>query len=58
MYSKIGGNKPFKDFMNSYQDGGYKPESSINEKYHSWAAAQYKEKVSGYIGADWSLWLT
>ncbi|KAH6915095.1 ArfGap-domain-containing protein [Coprinopsis sp. MPI-PUGE-AT-0042] len=52
---QLGGNKPFKDFMNSYQDGGYRPDSSPHEKYHSWAAAQYKEKLDAMLaGREWS----
>jgi ADP-ribosylation factor GTPase-activating protein 1 len=45
---KIGGNAPFVAFMQSYtpaEQGGYKEGMSIHEKYHSWAAAQYREKV-------------
>ncbi|TFK20354.1 ARF GTPase activator [Coprinopsis marcescibilis] len=55
---QLGGNKPFKDFMNSYtpaEQGGYRPDSTVNEKYHSWAAAQYKEKLDALLaGRDWS----
>ena len=45
---KIGGNAPFVAFMQSYtpvEQGGYKEGMSIHDKYHSWAAAQYREKV-------------
>jgi len=45
---KIGGNAPFVAFMRSYtpvEQGGYKEGMSVHDKYHSWAAAQYREKV-------------
>ncbi|KAI0005132.1 ArfGap-domain-containing protein [Russula compacta] len=45
---KIGGNGPFVAFMQSYTpvgQGGYKEGMSIHDKYHSWAAAQYREKL-------------
>jgi len=45
---KIGGNAPFVAFMQSYtpvEQGGYKEGMSIHEKYHSWAATQYREKL-------------
>jgi hypothetical protein len=45
---KIGGNAPFVAFMQSYtpaEQGGYKEGMSAHDKYHSWAAAQYREKV-------------
>jgi len=45
---EIGGNAPFVAFMQSYtpvEQGGYKEGMSIHDKYHSWAAAQYREKV-------------
>jgi hypothetical protein len=45
---KIGGNAPFVAFMQSYtpvEQGGYKEGMSVHDKYHSWAAAQYREKV-------------
>jgi hypothetical protein len=37
--------------MQSYtpaEQGGYKEGMSVHEKYHSWAAAQYREKVDSY----------
>ena len=46
--AKIGGNGPFVAFMQSYTpvgQGGYKEGMSNHDKYHSWAAAQYREKV-------------
>lgn len=45
---KLGGNAPFVTFMQSYtpvEQGGYKEGMSVHDKYHSWAAAQYREKV-------------
>ena len=45
---KIGGNAPFVAFMQSYtpvEQGGHKEGMSVHDKYHSWAAAQYREKV-------------
>ena len=45
---KIGGNGPFLEFMQSYspsEQGGYKEGMSIHDKYHCWAATQYREKV-------------
>ena len=45
---KIGGNGPFVAFMQSYtpvEQSGYKEGMSVHDKYHSWAAAQYREKV-------------
>jgi ADP-ribosylation factor GTPase-activating protein 1 len=48
MIVKIGGNAPFVAFMQSYtpvEQGGYKEGMSVHDKYHSWAAAQYREKV-------------
>ncbi|KAG2013334.1 ARF GTPase activator [Coprinopsis cinerea AmutBmut pab1-1] len=49
-----GGNKLFKDFMASYP-GGPKSDASPHEKYHSWAASQYKEKLDAALaGRDWS----
>jgi len=43
---RAGGNKPFREFMESYgPEGGYVKKQSIAEKYKTWAAAQYREKV-------------
>jgi hypothetical protein len=45
---KIGGNGPFLEFMQSYapaEQGGYKEGMSTHDKYHCWAATQYREKV-------------
>lgn len=44
---QLGGNTALNDFLISYgPEGGYSPNMDIKEKYNSWAAAQYKEKVS------------
>jgi ADP-ribosylation factor GTPase-activating protein 1 len=45
---QIGGNLPFTTFMKDYtpaEQGGYREGMSVQEKYNTWAAAQYKEKV-------------
>ncbi|WVN87510.1 uncharacterized protein L203_102692 [Cryptococcus depauperatus CBS 7841] len=43
---KLGGNERFKDFIENYgPEGGYAPGMGIQEKYNSWAAAQYREKL-------------
>lgn len=45
---QIGGNAPFLDSMQSYtpaEQGGFKEGMSIHDKYHCWAATQYREKV-------------
>lgn len=53
-YYKLGGNGPFRDFMQSYEpieQGGYKQGLSPYDTYHCWAAAQYREKVCNvYLG--------
>ncbi|KAF9534672.1 ArfGap-domain-containing protein [Crepidotus variabilis] len=55
---QLGGNQPFKEFMKSYQpaeQGGYKEGASAHDTYHSWAAAQYREKLDCMVsGKDWS----
>ncbi|TEB35747.1 hypothetical protein FA13DRAFT_1753273 [Coprinellus micaceus] len=55
---QLGGNKPFKDFVASYtpaEQGGYKADASSYDRYHSWAAAQYKTKLDATLaGKDWS----
>lgn len=46
---KAGGNPKFLDFMRSYgSEGGYReePPMTIREKYNTWAAKEYREKVS------------
>ena len=51
---KLGGNALFKDFMLSYPadlHGGYKEGMSPYDTYHSWAAAQYREKVRSHLSA-------
>ena len=54
----MGGNGPFLKFMQSYtpvEQGGYKEGMSIHDRYHCWAATQYREKVvtfqNGYLDA-------
>ena len=43
---RVGGNDKFKAFMKDYgSEGGYSAGMGMNEKYNSWAAAQYREKV-------------
>jgi hypothetical protein len=45
---QLGGNGPFLSFMESYtpaDQGGYKSGMSPHERYHCWAATQYKSKV-------------
>jgi len=43
---KLGGNEKFKSFISTYgSEGGYTKGVGMNEKYNSWAAAQYREKV-------------
>ncbi|KAI0053687.1 ArfGap-domain-containing protein [Auriscalpium vulgare] len=55
---KIGGNAPFVAFMQAYQPadvGGYKEGMPIHDKYHSWAATQYREKLDADLqGKSWS----
>ncbi|KAK1923676.1 putative ARF GTPase activator [Papiliotrema laurentii] len=44
---KLGGNEKFKNFIESYgPEGGYAKGIGMNEKYNSWAAAQYREKLA------------
>ncbi|WVR07979.1 hypothetical protein IAU60_005022 [Kwoniella sp. DSM 27419] len=44
---KLGGNEAFKSFMDSYgPDGGYTKGMGMQEKYNSWAATQYREKLA------------
>ncbi|KAH9965810.1 ArfGap-domain-containing protein [Russula dissimulans] len=55
---KIGGNAPFVAFMQSYtpvEQGGYREGMSTHEKYHSWAAVQYREKLDADLqNRPWS----
>ncbi|KLO15913.1 ArfGap-domain-containing protein [Schizopora paradoxa] len=49
---KIGGNEPFRQFMQSYvpaDQGGYTEGMAIYDKYHCWAASQYKEKLNATL---------
>ncbi|KAF9263725.1 ArfGap-domain-containing protein [Marasmius fiardii PR-910] len=55
---QIGGNGLFKDFMKSYTPvelGGYSDSLSSYDKYHCWAATQYREKLDAELaGKSWS----
>lgn len=45
---QLGGNAPFQEFLKSYtpvEQGGYKNGMSTHDKYHCWAATQYREKA-------------
>ncbi|KAF9651074.1 ArfGap-domain-containing protein [Thelephora ganbajun] len=54
----LGGNGPFLSFVESYapvDQGGYKSGMSSHEKYHCWAATQYKSKLDADLaGKPWS----
>ncbi|ORX37629.1 hypothetical protein BD324DRAFT_579232 [Kockovaella imperatae] len=44
---RLGGNEAFKTFMDKYPaSGGYTKGMGMQEKYNSWAAAQYREKLA------------
>ncbi|WWC65940.1 uncharacterized protein I303_108562 [Kwoniella dejecticola CBS 10117] len=44
---KLGGNEAFKTFMENYgAGGGYSKGIGMQEKYNSWAASQYREKLA------------
>jgi len=46
---KLGGNKSFRSFLQGYEpaaEGGYREGMSAQELYHSWAATQWREKLS------------
>ncbi|WVQ84729.1 hypothetical protein IAT38_006886 [Cryptococcus sp. DSM 104549] len=44
---KLGGNEAFKTFIEGYgSDGGYTKGMGMQEKYNSWAATQYREKLA------------
>ncbi|KAJ8518873.1 hypothetical protein ONZ45_g4124 [Pleurotus djamor] len=55
---QLGGNGPFKEFMQSYSpadQGGYKPGASPYDTYHCWAATQYREKLDATLaGKPWT----
>ncbi|TXT12984.1 hypothetical protein VHUM_01385 [Vanrija humicola] len=53
---KLGGNEAFKQFLDSYgPDGGYTKGMGMSEKYNSWAASQYREKLTAECaGESWS----
>ncbi|KAI0032952.1 hypothetical protein K488DRAFT_48819 [Vararia minispora EC-137] len=45
---QLGGNGPFHDFLAAYapaEQGGYAPGMPAHDKYHCWAATQYREKL-------------
>ncbi|TDL29831.1 ArfGap-domain-containing protein [Rickenella mellea] len=54
---KLGGNAPFRSFMESYtpvEHGGYREDMTVHEKYHCWAATQYREKLNAELeGKSW-----
>ncbi|BEI90473.1 uncharacterized protein CcaverHIS019_0305430 [Cutaneotrichosporon cavernicola] len=51
-----GGNAAFNEFMDSYgADGGYTKGMGMSEKYNSWAATQYRDKLAATCeGREWS----
>jgi ADP-ribosylation factor GTPase-activating protein 1 len=55
---ELGGNAPFKQFMQSYtpaEQGGYKDGIDSYALYHSWAASQYRQKLDcALAGKSWS----
>ncbi|CAL1701300.1 unnamed protein product [Somion occarium] len=53
---QLGGNSLFRDFIKSYPaEGGYTEGMSMHDKYHSWAASQYREKLDAELaGKPWS----
>ncbi|WVW86825.1 hypothetical protein I302_108880 [Kwoniella bestiolae CBS 10118] len=55
---KLGGNEAFKSFIENYgPDGGYTKGMGMQEKYNSWAASQYREKLAAACSdppASWS----
>ncbi|KAF8592707.1 ArfGap-domain-containing protein [Ramaria rubella] len=48
---KLGGNAPFADFIRAYPSdhGGYTEGMSTHDKYHCWAATQYREKLTAAL---------
>lgn len=48
---KLGGNAPFMKFMREYsaEQGGYTEGMSTYDKYHCWAATQYREKLTAAL---------
>jgi len=53
---RLGGNKPFKAFVKAYPaEGGYFEGISPTELYHTWAATQYRDKLTADVeGVPWS----
>ncbi|CAE6394974.1 unnamed protein product [Rhizoctonia solani] len=54
----IGGNGPFKTFLAEYEPkeaGGYHEGMPLHDKYHCWAATQYREMLSAKLaGQPWA----
>ncbi|KIO30924.1 hypothetical protein M407DRAFT_144013 [Tulasnella calospora MUT 4182] len=47
---RLGGNLPFKAFMKAYPpEGGYIHGMPPSELYHTWAASQYREKLTAEV---------
>ena len=56
IHFQLGGNAPFNEFMKAYpSEGGFTPGMSTHEKYHCWAASQYREKVHCLLLSDRTL---
>ncbi|KAG5352417.1 hypothetical protein C0989_002381 [Termitomyces sp. Mn162] len=55
---QLGGNASFQEFLKSYipaVQGGYSEDLSSYDKYHCWAATQYREKLDAELaGKDWA----
>ncbi|KAL0949237.1 hypothetical protein HGRIS_009315 [Hohenbuehelia grisea] len=55
---QLGGNAPFREFMESYtpaEQGGYSAGQSAYDTYHCWAATQYREKLDATLaGKPWT----
>lgn len=52
---KLGGNKRFREFLQSYQSadgGGYREGMTAHEVYHSWAATQWREKLTKELASE------
>lgn len=55
---EVGGNQAFVTFMESYaptEDGGYRANMPLADKYTCWAARQYREKLDCMLeGKEWT----
>ncbi|KAG6903395.1 hypothetical protein C0995_005418 [Termitomyces sp. Mi166 len=55
---QLGGNAPFQEFLKSYTpavQGGYSDDLSSYDKYHCWAATQYRDKLDAELaGKEWA----